>query len=251
MISSSDNASDISSSSINDRYVSFPNMIRFQLGKRKKELLAREADENVFSNGDKTRIGGNLTPIQRKKTKLLQMSPGESLHPNENVQFYNTNTRVQDEIQLKRSDEERESSVSGEKINVGGSLEMLVDAIQVIEYQRLHTSVGLQGPGKDLISVLPENIIQGINSVERPNLQNQQVWAIGGLEAAKELPLATQPWDDEHNPKGILKAVDIDADGRAMRQTRSKEGWLPTLPSKYSDSVLQPWKKVTRKVPRY
>ncbi|GLJ47234.1 hypothetical protein SUGI_0997080 [Cryptomeria japonica] len=235
--------------SINNEHPSFPNVIKFQLGKRKKELFSSERDECIIGNADEGRTDGNGTPTGNKKIKLLKvkMSPA-SLQPNAGVQSYKTNARIfgiKDAIHLRGSDADNgtENCMNKKEVDVGRSLDMLVDAIQLIEGQRLHIIVEQQGQEKDLIAVLPENIMEDL----RPSLQDQQFRANDCLEDSNKVVLDGEPSDAGYNCKGISKAVDIDS--RTMLRTRSRGGWLPTLPSKYSDSVLQPWKKVTRKCP--
>ncbi|XP_057864765.1 uncharacterized protein LOC131072585 [Cryptomeria japonica] len=252
MIPSSDNTGAMRGSK-NNRYPSLANMIRFEHGKRKKELLPSEADEHIVRNGDEGKIADNLTPTRRKKTKLLKSCPAQSLHSKSNFNIYNTNTWIlesNDGFQLKSS----EKLKSENTIHAGGSLDLLYDAIQVVEYQILQKSVGIQAQEKDLMSVLSENVLrQGKNAMGIPSLQSNPYWANASVEmdAAKELAREGQPSDVRYNPKCILKAVGIDVSEGAIPLTRSKERRLPKLPVKYSDSVLQPWKKVTRKKPKY
>ncbi|GLJ47235.1 hypothetical protein SUGI_0997090 [Cryptomeria japonica] len=180
MIPSSDNTGAMRGSK-NNRYPSLANMIRFEHGKRKKELLPSEADEHIVRNGDEGKIADNLTPTRRKKTKLLKSCPAQSLHSKSNFNIYNTNTWIlesNDGFQLKSS----EKLKSENTIHAGGSLDLLYDAIQ------------------------------GKNAMGIPSLQSNPYWANASVEmdAAKELAREGQPSDVRYNPKCILKAVGID-----------------------------------------
>lgn len=230
-----------SEKSSGNRYASFPNMrdnhILFQSCKKRKPFAAHKADESLRSNGDNAILGGNLTPIAttRTKIKLFKMRPAESLQPNSEVGISNRDTWIsgtRDRIhELKRSNGEKYARK--EKFHVGGSLNMLVDAIQLVEDLKPQNVIDLKAQKKDLVCLVPENIRQINNFVGKPIMQRNQYWTNGGV-------------DSECSPN----EVDLDV-GETMPLTRSRRGWLPTLPSKYSDSVLQPWKKITRKVPKF
>eukprot|EP01018_Ginkgo_biloba_P035406 Gb_16942 [translate_table: standard] len=145
---------------------------------------------------------------------------------------------------------------STEKNNVGGALNLLVDAIELMENEQHHKAVGLHAQKKALLrvedtidrakNVVPKSVLQE----RKPSLQNHQSRVDpDDMEARKNQALDEIRLQREcdYNPK-------TNSEGGYMHHppkplTRSKRGRLQALPSKYSDSILQPWKKVARKVP--
>ena len=135
---------------------------------------------------------------------------------------------------------------------MGGFLYLLVDAIEILEDQQHHRTIGIEI--RDKVSVqelLPENMLMRIkNALGKPSLQNHQCLVEDhGLESVNMLSFnkVSEPGDVQHCFSSISKECEIGQG--TMPVTRSKRGRLQAFPSKYSNSVLQPWKKASRKVP--
>jgi len=133
---------------------------------------------------------------------------------------------------------------------MGGSLNLLVDAIQLLEGQELHKTVGRQIHKKVSIQALPKKMLRRLkNDLGKLSLQNHQCLVEDhGLESTKKLAFnkVIQSGDGQHSFSSISKVGEIEQG--TMSFSRTKRGRLQSFPSKYSDSVLQPWKKISRKV---
>ena len=133
---------------------------------------------------------------------------------------------------------------------MGGSLYLLVDAIEILEDQQHHRTIGIEIREKVSVQeLLPENM-RIKNALGKPSLQNHQCLVEDhGLESVNILPFnkVSEPGDARHCFSSISKECEIGQG--TMSVTRSKRGRLQAFPSKYSDSVLQPWRKISRKVP--
>jgi len=134
---------------------------------------------------------------------------------------------------------------------MGGSLNLLVDAIQLLEGQELHKTIGRQIHKKVSIQALPKKMLRRLkNDLGKLSLQNHQCLVEDhGLESTKKLAFnkVIQSGDGQHSFSSISKVGEIEQG--TMSFSRTKRGRLQAFPSKYSDSVLQPWKKISRIVP--
>eukprot|EP00253_Pinus_taeda_P028813 PITA_28813 len=141
--------------------------------------------------------------------------------------------------------------IANQENSMGGSLYLLVDAIELLEGQQHHMTVGIEIQEKVSVQVLPKNTL-GLkkNTLGKTSLQHHECLDEGqSLESVKALPLnkVSEPGDFQYNFNSISNVCEI---GQGTTPgIRSKRGRLQAFPSKYSDSVLQPWKKVSRKVP--
>ena len=141
--------------------------------------------------------------------------------------------------------------IANQENSMGGSLYLLVDAIELLEGQQHHITVGIEIQEKVSVQVLPKNT-PGLmkNALGKPSLQHHEFSNEGqSLESVKALPLnkVSEPRDFQHSFNRISNVCEI---GQGTTPgIRSKRGRLQAFPSKYLDSVLQPWKKVSRKVP--
>jgi len=185
------------------------------------------------------------------------MGSPESLQAVMNTQIYNRNTRISDSEDRSQENSSRGSiGLYNQKIaskknsDMGGSLNLLVDAIQLLECREIPRTTGLQIQKNVSIQVLPQKLRRIKIALGKPSLQNPQCLVEDhGLESANKLAFSkvSQSVDGEHSFNNISKVGEIEQG--TMPGPRSKRGRLQAFPSKYSDSELQPWKKVSRKVP--
>jgi hypothetical protein len=193
----------------------------------------------------------------KASSKSLKMGSRKSLQSVMNTQIYNRNTHIShSEDRDQGNSSIRSLGLSNQKIasqenSMGGSLYLLVDAIELLEGQQHHRTIGIGIQEEVSVQVLPKNMVKRIKyALSKPSLQNHQCLVEDpGLEPVKILPFnkVSEPGDVQHSFNSISKVCEI-GQGTTSR-TRSKRGRLQAFPSKYSDSVLQPWKKVSRKVP--
>jgi hypothetical protein len=174
-----------------------------------------------------------------------------------NTQIYNRNTLISHSEDRDQGNSSIRSlglynqKIASQENSMGGSLYLLADAIELLEGQQHHRTIGIEIEENVPVQVLPKNTLRRTkNALGKPSLQNHQCLVEDhGLESVKILPFnkVSEPGDVQHSFSSISKACEI---GQGTTSgIRSKRGRLQAFPSKYSDSVLQPWKKVSRKVP--
>eukprot|EP00253_Pinus_taeda_P033777 PITA_33777 len=189
--------------------------------------------------------------------KYLKMGSQKFLQSVMNSQIYNRYFHIShSEDRGQRNSSIRSLDLYNQKIakrenSMGGSLYLLVDAIELLEGQQHHITVGIKIQEKVSVQVLPKNTLGLMkNALGKPSLQHHECSDEGqSFESVKALPLnkVSEPGDFQHSFNRISNVCEI---GQGTTPgIRSKRGILQAFPSKYSDSVLQPWKKVSRKVP--
>eukprot|EP00253_Pinus_taeda_P031354 PITA_31354 len=189
--------------------------------------------------------------------KYLKMGSRKFLQSVMNSQIYNRYFHIShSEDRGQRNSSIRSLGLYNQKIanqenSMGGSLYLLVDAIELLEGQQHHITIGIEIQEKVSVQVLPKNTLGLMkNALGKPSLQHHECSNEGqSLESVKVLPLnkVSEPGDFQHSFNSISNVCEI---GQGTTPgIRSKRGRLQPFLSKYSDSVLQPWKKVSRKVP--
>eukprot|EP00253_Pinus_taeda_P028903 PITA_28903 len=190
-------------------------------------------------------------------SKSHEIGSWEFLQSGMNSQIYNRNSHISgSEDRGQGNSSIRRLSLCNPKIasqenSMGGSLYLLVDAIELLEGQQQHRTAGIQIQEKVSVQVLSKNTLGLMkNALGKPSLQHHECLDEDqSLESVKALPLnkVSEPGDFQHSFNSISNVCEI---GQGTTPgIRSKRGRLQAFPSKYSDSVLQPWKKVSRKAP--
>eukprot|EP01018_Ginkgo_biloba_P035425 Gb_36525 [translate_table: standard] len=215
--------------------------------KLKGELPFSDSNQSTPSAHDMPMIR-HCKNAKASKLKSLKITSRKSRAGNTNSQM-SAGKEIVQERHFSNLDGCNKKTPSKEMGDMGGALHLLIDAIQLLEEEELHKSITLQAQKKVFIPVLEKNVVrEATNTLGRPSLENHQSLVDSDLGAATNLASAEvdQQGKCQSSSERISNCGDMD---RVKPLGRSKCGRLQALPAKYSDSVLQPWKKCARKVP--